>query len=36
MVEMSALRFLFLKTLRRNYRRDDLPLPRCRTPCLSY
>ena len=28
MVEMSALRFLFLKTLRRNYRRDDLPLPK--------
>ena len=27
MVEMSALRFLFLKTLRRNCR-DDLPLPK--------
>ena len=27
-VEMSALRFLYLKTLRRNYRRDDLPLPK--------
>ena len=26
--QMSALRFLYCKTLRRNYRRDDLPLPR--------
>jgi site-specific recombinase XerD len=28
MVQMSALRFLYLKVLRRSYSRDDLPLPR--------
>jgi site-specific recombinase XerD len=28
MVQMAALRFLFLKVLRRRYRREDLPLPR--------
>jgi len=26
MGQMAALRFLFLKTLKRNFRRDDLPL----------
>jgi integrase/recombinase XerD len=28
MVQMAALRFLFLKVLRRRYYREDLPLPR--------
>ena len=28
MIQMAALRFLYLKTLKRNYRRDDLPLPK--------
>jgi integrase len=28
MVQMAALRFLYLKVLRRSYSRDDLPLPR--------
>lgn len=28
MIQMAALRFLFLKVLRRRYSRDDLPLPR--------
>ena len=28
MIQMAALRFLFVKTLKRNYRRDDLPLPK--------
>jgi site-specific recombinase XerD len=28
MVQMSALRFLYLKLLRRSYSRDDLPLPK--------
>jgi hypothetical protein len=28
MVQMAALRFLYLKVLRRNYSRDDIPLPR--------
>ena len=28
MVQMAALRFLFLKVLKRRYRREDLPLPR--------
>ena len=28
MIQMAALRFLFLKVLRRRYTRDDLPLPR--------
>jgi len=28
MLQMAALRFLFLKTLRRSFRRDDLPLPK--------
>jgi len=28
MVQMAALRFLYLKTLRRRYQRDDLPLPK--------
>lgn len=27
-LQMSALRFLYMKTLKRNYRRDDLPLPK--------
>jgi site-specific recombinase XerD len=27
-VHMAAIRFLFVKTLKRNYRRDDLPLPK--------
>ena len=27
-MQMSALRFLYFKTLRRDYRRDDLPLPK--------
>jgi len=28
MIQMAALRFLFLKTLRRRYSREDLPLPK--------
>ncbi len=28
MIQMAALRFLFLKTLKRRYSRDDLPLPK--------
>ena len=28
MVQMAALRFLYLKVLRRSYSRDDIPLPR--------
>jgi site-specific recombinase XerD len=28
MIQMAALRFLFVKVLRRRYSRDDLPLPR--------
>ena len=28
MVQMAALRFLYLKVLRRRYSRDDIPLPR--------
>jgi integrase/recombinase XerD len=28
MMQMAALRFLYLKVLRRSYSRDDLPLPR--------
>jgi integrase/recombinase XerD len=28
MQQMAALRFLYLKTLQRHYRRDDLPLPK--------
>jgi integrase/recombinase XerD len=28
MIQMAALRFLYLKTLRRPFRRDDLPLPK--------
>ena len=28
MIQMAALRFLFVKTLKRNYRREDLPLPK--------
>ena len=28
MVQMAALRFLYLKVLRRSYSRDDLPLPK--------
>ena len=28
LLQMSAIRFLFVKTLKRNYRRDDLPLPK--------
>src|SRR5512133_2028782 len=28
MIQMAALRFLFLKVLKRRYSRDDLPLPK--------
>src|SRR5664279_5162658 len=28
LLQMAAIRFLFVKTLKRNYRRDDLPLPK--------
>ncbi len=28
MIQMAALRFLFVKVLKRRYTRDDLPLPR--------
>src|ERR1700722_17809906 len=28
MIQMAALRFLFLKTLKRRYSREDLPLPK--------
>jgi hypothetical protein len=28
MIQMAALRFLFLKVLRRRYSREDLPLPK--------
>ena len=28
MIQMAALRFLYLKTLKRPFRRDDLPLPK--------
>ena len=37
MVQMAALRFLYLKVLRRSYSRDDIPLPRTPPPrcCMA-